>query len=533
MRVQTLAKFLSAALVLDFVLAPSFGHSQASSLSRAVRTAENLEPAIPREEQDKSVIRKLAALEQRTGKKPNIVWIIIDDMGYGDPGCYGGGKAVGAATPNIDRLARGGLRLTSCYSQNTCTPTRSAILTGRLPIRTGLIRPILAGDTLKINPWAGETSIAKILSDSGYATLLTGKWHIGEAEGLRPQDVGFDEYYGYYPAQKEITQSIDPRRYPDLVLDKDKFARYKEIDAEHRLMHGFKNGETKAVSTIASLEDMGRADAVMTDFTVNKIRELSQGDKPFFLEHCFMKVHTDNFANPDYEGLSASKYPFKDGVAEVDLLIGKIVNSLENNGVLENTFIFVTSDNGPQMDGWPDAGYTPFRGAKGTTWEGGVRVPGIAYWKGMIAPGRESDDVFDLMDLFNTAVNLAGANNKLPTDVYIDGIDQTSFLLHDEGQSKRECVFFWWKSDFMAVRMREYKWHQKVILPQSTFMHIDMSTVHNVGTAPWLFNLYIDPKEELPVGHRRNAWLASIGAEAKAHAVTFQKYPPKDVGLGQ
>ena len=151
----------------------------------------------------------------------------------------------------------------------------------------------------------------------------------------------------------------------------------------------------------------------------------------------------------------------------------------------------------------------------------------------MIAPGRESDGVFDLMDLFNTAVNLAGANNKLPKDVYIDGIDQTSFLLHDEGQSKRECVFFWWKSDFMAVRMREYKWHQKVLLPHSTFMHIDMSTVHSVGTAPWLFNLYIDPKEELPVGHRLNAWLASIGAEAKAHAATFKKYPPKDVGLGQ
>ena len=244
-----------------------------------------------------------------------------------------------------------------------------------------------------------------------------------------------------------------------------------------------------------------------------------------------MKVHADNFANPDYEGLSASKYQFKDGLCEVDLLIGKIMKALEDNGVLENTFVFVTSDNGPQMDAWPDAGYTPFRGAKGTTWEGGVRVPAIVYWKGMIKPGRESDDVFDLMDLFNTAVNLAGASDKLPTNVYIDGIDQTSFLLHDEGKSNRECVFFWWKAEFMALRMREYKWHQKVVLPQSTFMHIDMSILHDVGTAPWLFNLYIDPKEELTVGHRRNAWLASLGAEAKAHVATFKKYPPKNVGL--
>lgn len=121
-------------------------------------------------------------------------------------------------------------------------------------------------------------------------------------------------------------------------------------------------------------------------------------------------MHCDNFANPDLEGLSAAKYPYKDAVAEVDLHIGKIVKSLETAGVLENTFVFVTSDNGPQIDAWPDAGYTPFRGAKGTTFEGGVRVPGIAYWKGMIKPGRESDDVFDLMDLFGVSLKLAGVS---------------------------------------------------------------------------------------------------------------------------
>jgi len=135
------------------------------------------------------------------------------------------------------------------------------------------------------------------------------------------------------------------------------------------------------------------------------------------------------------------------------------------------------------------------------------------------------------MDLFNTSVHLAGAEAKIPTDRYIDGIDQTSFLLHDEGLGNRECVFFWFKSDLMAVRLREYKQHVKVILPQSTFMHIDMATVNDVGTAPWLFNLYIDPKEELPVGHRMNAWLASLGAEMAAHAATFKTYPPKKVGL--
>ncbi|MGI9472715.1 MAG: arylsulfatase [Rubripirellula sp.] len=507
--------------------------AQASPLNRSVRTSPSREPAIPHAEQLERAEQKLAALKEQSGSRPNILWIVVDDMGYGDPGCYGGGAAIGAATPNIDRLAREGLMLTSCYSQHTCTPTRSAILTGRLPVRTGLTRPILAGDRITKNPWDDEVSLPMILSRAGYTTLLTGKWHVGEAEGMRPHDIGFDEYYGYYPAQKELSQSVDKRRFPDLVLDEEKLAAYEELGVSHSLIHGFKGGATDKVSSIKSTEDMARADKVLADFTVEKIAELAKADKPFFLEHCFMKVHCDNFPHPDMEGLSASKYAYKDAVCEVDRHVGEIMSALRESGALQNTLVFFTSDNGPQMDAWPDAGYTPFRGAKGTTFEGGVRVPGIAYWDGMITPGRTSDDIFDLMDLFLTAVTLAEASDQVPNDVYIDSVDQTSFLLSEEGRSNRECVYFWWQSDLMGVRMREYKAHLKVILPQSTHMHIDFATKQDVGLAPWLFNLYIDPKEQMPVGHRRNAWLASLGAEAKAHAATFRKYPPKDIGLGQ
>lgn len=141
---------------------------------------------------------KLKALNERTGKRPNILILIADDLGWGEPGAYAGGEAIGAATPNIDRLAREGLKLTSAYSQPTCTPTRSALVTGRLPVRTGLFRPILAGDKLTANPWESETSIGTILSAAGYYTALIGKWHVGEAVGMRPQDIGFDEFYGYY-----------------------------------------------------------------------------------------------------------------------------------------------------------------------------------------------------------------------------------------------------------------------------------------------------------------------------------------------
>lgn len=505
---------------------------QAQTFDRSVRTSENFEPSIPHPEQDKSVAKKLADLEKKTGKKPNIVWLIVDDMGYGDPGCYGGGAAIGAATPNMDKFAAEGLKLTSAYSQQTCTSTRSAIRTGRLPFRTGLIRPILAGDVLTQNPWDTEVSIATLLNNAGYYTMLTGKWHIGEAIGMRPHDIGYDEFMGYYPAQKEISQGVDARRYPDLVLNPERMDDFEGIKPDDHLQHGFKGGKTIKVSQVKSIEDMGRADQILTDFTISRIKELAKGDKPFFIDHNFMKVHADNHDNPDYPGLSAAKYAYKNAVVEVDMHIGNIVKALEEEGVLENTFIFITSDNGPQMDGWPDSGYTPFRGAKGTTWEGGVRIPGIAYWPGMIQPGRESDQIFDLMDLFGINLRLAGISiDILPNNNYYDFMDQSSFLFLEDGLTNREAVYFWFGKELMAIRMKEYKQHIKVIIPNSANMWIDYSTIQDVGLAPWMFNLYIDPKEAMPVGHRRSAWLATLGAKLKQHGATFKKYPPKNIGL--
>lgn len=522
---------LVAFLLLLFLKA----EAQVTPLSKAkiIEGKESWQPAIPNPAQDKIAADMLAALKKKTGKMPNIVWFVIDDMGFGDPGCYGGGASIGAATPNIDRLANQGLKLTSTYSQPTCTPTRSAILTGRIPYRTGLTRPILAGDKLTKNPWADEISLPTLLSGAGYKTVLSGKWHIGELEGMRPTEVGFDEWYGWYAAEKEITQSFDKRRYPDLVLDTFKLAAYNKLDAGKDLMFGTKGGKiiTKKVTT--GTDDIAEGDQTLKKYSLEKIKEFAKSGKPFFLEHAFMKVHADNFASKEFEGKSASKYPYKDGVVEVDAIIGELVAELEKEGLLENTFIFITSDNGPQEDSWPDGGYTPFHGGKGTAWEGGTRVPGIAYWKGMIKPGRESAELFDLMDLFNTTLNIAGIANKIPTDRYIDGIDQTSFLLADKGESKRDRVYTWVEGKFSSIRMYEYKEYFQFTNAERDMMNIDFSYTGQPGLAPWLFNLYIDPKERMPVGHRLNAWTAVMAAEAKGHAATFRKYPPKDVGLGQ
>ena len=528
------SKVLAGAVLSTLLtLNPCLLHAQTSALSAALRLNDHSEPALSFPEQERAAQQKLDALFSKTKKRPNILWLVVDDMGYGDPGCYGGGEAIGAATPNIDRLAHEGLKLTSTYSQPTCTPTRSAMMLGRLPVRTGLTRPILAGDVVRVNPWDGETSVAKILSDAGYHTVLTGKWHTGELQGMRPFDVGFDEFQGYYASQKELTQQVDARRYPDLVLDPEMAARIKAAGGKIDMYYGRKGEEERIVEKTTSIEQFAEADQTLAKFTIDQIKANANSGKPFFIAHNFMRVHADNHPSQEFRGKSTAKYQYKDNVVEVDALIGRIVAALDEAGIADNTFVFVTSDNGPQLDAWPDGGYTPFRGAKGSPWEGGVRVPGIAYWKGTIAPGRESNGLFDLMDLFNTSIRLGDALDKIPTDRYIDGIDQTSFLIEDDGKSNREKVFIWVESNLAAMRMYGYKVVTKVVEEQAQWLNIDMTTVSNVGLAPWLFNLYIDPKEQYPVGHRMNAWLASMVAELKAEAATFKKYPPKEVGLEQ
>ena len=533
MKTSTVSFSLRLALLSLLLGAALPAAAQVSALSQAVRSSESMEPTIPRPEQDRTSAQKLADFGQRSGGKPNILWLIVDDMGYGDPGAFGGGAAIGAATPNMDRLAAEGLKLTGTYSQPTCTPTRSAMLTGRLPARTGLTRPILAGDVISKNPWQGETSVAEVLADAGYYTVHVGKWHQGEADGMQPHQVGYDEAQVYYASQKELTQQLDERRYPDLVLNPERAAAFAAASGKTDLFHGLKGRQERLVQKTTSVEQFAEADHALADFTMNRIRELAKGDQPFFIAHNFMRVHADNHPSSEFKGKSGSKYPYKDNVVEVDALIGRIVDTLAETGELDNTFIFVTSDNGPQNDSWPDTGYTPFRGAKNTPWEGGIRVPGIAYWPGMIAPGRESGELFDLMDLFNTSIALAGASDEIPTDRYIDGIDQSSFLLVDDGRSKREKVYIWSQYTPVGIRMYEYKLLTKVVKPDAQWLDIDMATMTDVGLSPWLFNLYIDPKEQYPVGHRLNPWLASIAQELKAHTATFKKYPPKDIGLKQ
>ncbi|KRR01854.1 arylsulfatase [Bradyrhizobium jicamae] len=478
-------------------------------------------------------MEKLRQVEARTGRKPNILIVLVDDMGYGDPGAYGGGAMLGAPTPNIDSLAARGLKLTSAYATPVCTPSRAALMTGRIPARSGLTRPLLASDKPTKNPWADEVTAAKLLSQNGYVTGLSGKWHIGEAKGMQPQDVGYDEFRGFLSVVSEYTQYMNLAKYSQLMLDAERLKTFKGLSEYNGIVEGKKGGDLKIAYKLETPQQMGNVDQDFANFSVDFIKRAAQARKPFYLIHAFAKVHFDNYPGDGYLGRSAAKLPYRDAVVEIDDIVGRLTKTLEETGQADNTLVFFTSDNGPEEDSYPDSGFTPFRSGKGTTWEGGVRVPGIAYWPGVIKPGRVSDGLFDLMDLFNTSLALGGIENKIPTERYIDGVNQTAFLLADDGDTCRQAVFSYNQADFSAIRWANFKGYFKVVQSEQPFANISMSTYGPIAVAPWIFDVYRDPKERLTRSNGDYEWLyGPILQLQAAHAATFVKYPKKDIGLG-
>ena len=501
--------------------------SRVSPLLQAQRFAENFEPALAHPEQARAVKAKLEALRARTGAPPNILLLIVDDMGYGDTGAYGGGESLGAPTPHIDRLAREGLKLTSAYAQPSCTPTRAALNTGRLPVRSGLLKPAMLNDKADIS---NEILAAKLLSNAGYHTGLSGKWHLGEMDGTRPWQVGFDEFEGFLGVVNSY-QEEHPSA-PDVANDPVLQAMLRSMPGDRSLWRATKTGGGKALETI-NWENSRDLDQKFADFSADFIRRAVQQGKPFYLSHNFSKVHYFNMPSADFVGRSATKDVYRDSVVEVDAIVGRLVALLEELEIADNTLVFFTSDNGPEEDSYPDTGVTPFRGAKGMTTEGGVRVPGLFWWPGVIKGGRVSDGLFDLTDMFNTSLALAGVDvtAAIPADRYIDGIDQTGFLLADDGQSAREAIYYYNADMFAGVRWRYYKMALNE-LQVGSGTHRDFGGLDNVQlmtpTNGYMYNLYLDPRERKSVLIKKG-WVPSyaLGPLMAVHLGTMAKYPPE------
>ena len=483
----------------------------------------NREPAIVHQSQQEEAEDKLLVFERKLKQKPNFLVFLVDDMGWGDPGAYGGGEAIGAATPNIDRLAKEGLRLTSVYSQPLCTPSRATLLTGRLPVRHGLLRPPQIGEE---GGMEGEVTIAELLSDVGYYTAISGKWHLGEGPINQPQYNGFDEYYGFLGSTKNYTEWRDPQINPSLSNNPKIVATIENSPNFIKTLVKARRNQPLEELYELDIPAIANVDIEMMNNSVNMIKRMKDSEQPWFLYHSFGKVHYDNYPADGFKGRSEAKGIYQDAVVEVDYIVGQVIKALEETGQAENTLVFFTSDNGPEDDTWPDSGHTPFRGGKMSTWEGGVRVPAIAWWPGMIKPGRVSDGLFDLADLFVTFANMTGA--KVPADRYIDGVDQTSFLLADDGESNRAAIYYYMLDKFSAIRVGPYKQHMYLLTPAASEGipgYINGSILQKTGGI-YVHNLYLDPKERRPFGLRTALITKQLQGAIKRHKATFIAYPP-------
>jgi arylsulfatase len=434
-------------------------------------------------------------------QSPNIVFILMDNLGYGEPGCYGGGIVRGAPTPRIDRLADEGTRLTNFNVEAQCTPSRSALMTGRFPIRSGT-HSIPIGEGLDgLTQW--EVTIAELLSSVGYATGHFGKWHIGGSQGRLPNDQGFDEWYG-------IPRTTDEAFWPSEPAAKTAGVAFTHV------MEGRK-GEKSRDLQVYDLEQRRLIDTEITRRTIDFMTRSVRSGKPFYAYVPFTLVHFPTLPHPKFAGTTGYG-DFPDSLAEMDAHVGEIADAVDALGIRDDTLLVFTSDNGPEAS-WPWQGSSgPWRGYYFTHMEGSLRVPFIVRWPGRIPAGRVSNEIVHEVDTFTTLASIAHAT--VPADRAIDGVDQTAFLLGKSEKSNREGF-----PVFVADRLEAVKWRNwKIVFYDD---ERDWWTPPARLGTPKAFDLITDPKEEYPGTALRNTWNAGPAMNIIVDfEKSLKKFPP-------
>ncbi len=445
--------------------------------------------------------------------KPNIVLILMDNLGYGEIGCYGGGITRGAPTPRLDKLASEGTRLTNFNVEPSCTPSRSALMTGRHPIRSGTYTVPVDGKPYGLVQW--EVTIAELLSQQGYATAHYGKWHLGDSQGRYPNDQGFDEWYG-------IPNSSDESWWPQ---QKD----FNTASAHLEYLMEGRKGEKSRKLRVYNKRERQEIDTEATMRTVDFMKRCTQARKPFFAYVPLTQPHMPTEVGPAFAGKTGHG-PFADMLAEMDYHVGQILDAISELKIADNTIVIFTSDNGPE-DVMPWRGWAgPWTGTYVTAMEGSLRVPFIIRWPGKIPAGRVSNEMVQITDLYTTLAKLGGAD--IPSDRAVDGIDQRDFLLGKTEKSAREFfpVFMgtFAGPQLYAVKWRDYKLHfvwqeRKYDVPQKLAI-------------PRLIDLYDNPQERIEetIGEssiETRGWvLHSIFAELAKFQASFKKDPAVPMG---
>jgi arylsulfatase len=520
------------------VIAMLFGNSSVQATDKIVHDTEYYILQAQNGEKwtadDKEVDKKLAEFrEKNSGKPPNILYILIDDVGFGDLGIPELNAIRGYKTPNINKLADESMRFARMYTEPSCTPTRVAFMTGRQPHRNGM------GDTKVDIDGSGlaakEVTLAEVLSESGYNTVHIGKWHIGDIMESWPNHQGFD--FASFPihqqgqltifnddaANEEVTMGIGKNNYDDrFTLD-----NWFRPDASHmatvvegkrgekvREVH-MKPGERWNQKKYNEMNERFQRQAL------EHLGKLAKQDKPFFLQYWPViplsnpRTTVDKFTTPNGG-------TYVESMKQLDGWIGEILAEMDKLGVADNTLVVVMGDNGHFTKYAPGSGFTPlvFRGGKAAVTEGGVRVDAFARWPGMIEADSIVGDIVHVADLFTSIARLCGATDKVPTDRVIDGVDQTSLMLVGETHGRRDHVFIYSGNYLKAVVKEQYKLY-----------------VPKAGENPIVakfYDLFRDTREEYPVSTEVGAW---GGAEfvriIQRHKMRMQEYPDEKSAHGR
>jgi arylsulfatase A-like enzyme len=414
--------------------------------------------------------------------QPNVIIIYADDLGWGDLGCYG---APAVRTPHLDRMAAEGMRFTDFYSAaEVCTPSRAALLTARYPIRSGMCHAQFR--VLRANARGGlpkeEITLAELLRGSGYATGMIGKWHLGHRPEHLPTQHGFDEYFGL-PFSNDMMPS------PDAPKGRDKFFTEQNEYWKTPLIRG--------TSTVEEHPDQRQLTRRYTEEAQQFIR--TRKDRPFLLYLAHTFPHVPLFASEPFRGKSPAGL-YGDVVEELDWSVGQILATVRTEGLERRTFVFFSSDNGPWKVFRSHGGSAgPLHEGKGSTWEGGMRVPGIAWWPSRIPAGSIQREPASTMDLLPTCAKLAGT--PLP-DVPLDGRDLAP-LLFGNGTRPAEVFLYYRGPDLYAARLGPWKAH---FITRSSYGP-DAPVPHN---PPLLFHLGEDPGEQWNLANEKPDVLRQI-----------------------
>jgi arylsulfatase len=405
--------------------------------------------------------------------KPNIVLVLMDNFGYGEVGVYGGGVLRGAATPRIDSIAAEGIQLTNYNVEAECTPSRAALMTGRYGARTRLRPEGRPPRSLWFGISKWEITLPEMLSDSGYATGMFGKWHLGDTEGRFPTDQGFDEWYG-------IPNSSDRAFWPD----SDSFQ--KDAGVEFTYITTAKRGETPKKHEVYDRAKRATIDREITDHAIDFIKRKALTKQPFFAYLPYTQTHEPVDAHPDFKGKTGNG-SFADVLAQTDVYVGELLDTIDELGLKDNTIFIFTSDNGREGIRRSFGSTGIWRGTMFSPYEGSLRVPFLIRWPGNIPARQVSNDIVHTIDLFPTLANFVGSD--IPKDRILDGVDQSDFFMGKAKKSARESMVIYLTSELFGAKWRNWK----ILLKE-----LDVSYAIQNMAYPSIYNLIVDPKEEEP-----------------------------------